>query len=445
MGRGPGAPRAAHRGQVAGAARRAVTTWHASHPDPAGPTAEDPDDPLLPEPLGGRAARNVQSWPAGPGMAYLLALLPAEDAAAMLARLDAAVTLARQSGDPRTGEQVRADCLAHYGWHGLPHQDLLPYLTTDPNPDPGPDGGGGEQRPPTADERGTQTRPQGTPARAGTATDPGPPPPPPGEPPPPPPAPGGSQPPGTDPPPDRGSPDAGSGSGSGRGGAAVPAARSGGSSWELAVRADPALTAATGRVLARVHVTVDLATLLGLRDEPADLATAPPGHRGHDLGPVFAQVARALAASQDADWQRFLHDDTGLLHGVSRSYRVPTVLRRTVLAAYTTCTAPGCTRPAAECDTEHLHPWQADSTSGSGGHTEFTNLHAADRRHHNLKTHGGWQCTRSQDGRITWTSPLGQTVTIDPADYRPYTQRGTTPPPASPPSAGWSALATPDF
>ncbi len=55
------------RGQVAGAARRAVTVWHASHPDPAGPTAEDPDDPLLPEPLGGRAARNVQSWPAGQG------------------------------------------------------------------------------------------------------------------------------------------------------------------------------------------------------------------------------------------------------------------------------------------------------------------------------------------------------------------------------------------
>ena len=72
------------RGQVAGAARRAVTVWHASHPDPAGPTAEDLDDPLLPEPQGGRAARNVQSWPAGPGMAYLLALLPAEDAAALL-------------------------------------------------------------------------------------------------------------------------------------------------------------------------------------------------------------------------------------------------------------------------------------------------------------------------------------------------------------------------
>jgi len=237
----------------------------------------------------------------------------------------------------------------------------------------------------------------------------------------------------------------------------VPAARSGGSSWELAVRADPALAAATGRVLARVHVTVDLATLLGLRQEPADLTTAAPGHRGHDLGPVFAQVARTLAASQDADWQRFLHDDTGLRHGVSRSYRVPTVLRRTVLAAYTTCTAPGCTRPAAECDTEHLHPWHPDTTSGSGGHTEFTNLHAADRRHPyshhtasrrvgapDLKTHGGWQCTRADDGRITWTSPLGQTVTIDPADYRPYTQRGTTPPaaplPTSPPGP-----PTPDF
>jgi len=383
------------KGEVARAARQQVAVWHAQHPEE--PLAPDAGQGELPEPKGGRDARHVIITPAGPGMAWLLALLPAEDAAALMARLDSAAEAAAAGGDPRTPDQVRADTLGHFGWHGLPHPDLLPFLDHHPGRPPGGSSPGGAPSagPPAHDAPshappGFEAEPvHPTPAAAWA------------------PATRDETPTGPTPTP------------------AAPGALSdhdGGAGIALALQADPALAAAVGRVVARVHVTVDLATLLGLRAETADLATAAPGHRGQQLGPVFADVARALAASRDADWQRFLHDDTGLLHGVSVAHRVPPVLHRTVLAAYTTCTTYGCTRPAAECEDEHIEPWRAD---GNGGATTFANLHMADRRHHNHKTHGNWRVSRADDGTLTWTSPADQTVTVHPADYRPPSRRGT--------------------
>ena len=51
------------------------------------------------------------------------------------------------------------------------------------------------------------------------------------------------------------------------------------------------------KIPALVQITMDLETLLGLRNNPADL---------HGYGPLPANLARLLAA--DADWQRFIQD-----------------------------------------------------------------------------------------------------------------------------------------
>lgn len=72
-----------------------------------------------------RAGRHVRMSPAGDGMAWLEALLPAEDAIAVSRALDAAaVTLKtrdREAGDvrARTTDQRRADALAGLGWASL--------------------------------------------------------------------------------------------------------------------------------------------------------------------------------------------------------------------------------------------------------------------------------------------------------------------------------------
>jgi hypothetical protein len=92
------------------------------------------------------------------------------------------------------------------------------------------------------------------------------------------------------------------------------------------------------------------------------------------------------------------------------------------------CSGPGCSMPARDCDLDHLTPYPAGDTSAD-------NLGPASRRCHNAKTHGGWTLEPHPDGSVTWTSPLGRSVTrpsrTDPIDLaglgRPHR---ATPPPA---------------
>ena len=143
-------------------------------------------------------------------------------------------------------------------------------------------------------------------------------------------------------------------------------------------------------------VVIDLPTLLGLDQTPAQL----PGY-----GPLPAPVARALAAH--APWRRWVTDPvTGhLLDYGRRTYRPPAALADYIRARDTTCRFPGCARPATSCDLDHLQPYHPDRANG--GPTSATNLGALCRAHHQLKTHHGWQTTRTPDGTDHWTSPHG--------------------------------------
>jgi hypothetical protein len=68
--------------------------------------------------------------------------------------------------------------------------------------------------------------------------------------------------------------------------------------------------------------------------------------------------------------------------------------------------------PAGRCDGEHLVPHP-------DGPTDITNIAPMDRGWHVPKTHQpGMLVKRRPDGCIDWTTPLGQTVTVHPYDYR---------------------------
>lgn len=142
-----------------------------------------------------------------------------------------------------------------------------------------------------------------------------------------------------------------------------------------------------------VNVTIDLPTLLGLAENPGQLA---------GYGAIPASVARELAA--DGKWKRFITDlQTGNLLDYGRqSYEPPQALIDFLIARDRTCRFPGCRRSAALSDLDHATSWE------DGGSTSPKNLGALCRRHHRLKTHGGWSVESRADGSCTWTSPLGK-------------------------------------
>lgn len=142
-----------------------------------------------------------------------------------------------------------------------------------------------------------------------------------------------------------------------------------------------------------VNVTIDLPTLLGLAENPGQLA---------GYGAIPASVARALAS--DGKWQRFITDpQTGTLLDFGReSYEPPQALVDFLIARDRTCRFPGCRQSAARADLDHAKSWE------TGGETSAANLGALCRRHHRLKTHGGWKLKSHSDGACTWTSPLGK-------------------------------------
>jgi hypothetical protein len=142
-----------------------------------------------------------------------------------------------------------------------------------------------------------------------------------------------------------------------------------------------------------INVTIDLPTLLGLSENPGQLA---------GYGAIPASVARALAS--DGKWKRFITDpQTGALLDYGReTYQPPQALIDFLIARDRTCRFPGCRRSAALSDLDHAQSWE------EGGTTSLDNLGALCRRHHQLKTHGGWSIESRSDGSCTWTSPLGK-------------------------------------
>lgn len=150
---------------------------------------------------------------------------------------------------------------------------------------------------------------------------------------------------------------------------------------------------ATGR-RATVNLVVDLATLAELAENPAHI----PGY-----GPVAAEIARKIAASQaDCDWE-FIFRDNGKVLSTGTVRRRPTrAMKRTIRAHYPTCVWPGCRMPARDADLDHVVPW------GKGGSTALRNLGPLCRYHHMLREKG-WSYDRLPDGSHRFTSPLGRT------------------------------------
>ncbi len=89
-------------------------------------------------------------------------------------------------------------------------------------------------------------------------------------------------------------------------------------------------------------------------------------------------------------------------------YEVPDRLKTQIEHRDITCVFPHCTRPALRSDKDHIEPHEVDDNGNNiGGHTETSNLGALCRRHHRIKTHGGWTYQRTGPRSYLWTNQHG--------------------------------------
>ncbi len=300
------------------------------------------------------AARSVTLQPARDGMAELWASLPADAAVAVFGRLDA---LARRAGrDGRTMDARRADALvATVLVDGAAIASSDPMLRTGALP---------ASAPASPEVQDGSRAPRGAPVA---------------------------------PAPRRASVPAG---------VSVPRVPPGAPVAPAPRRAPvpPASAeAGEGAVLvaaARVHVTVPVATALGLGDEPGELA---------GYGPVPASVARRLAGT--ASWRKVSVDPvTGAVSEIGRTPYTPSAaLADLIRARDATCRFPGCRQPARRCDLDHVVPWP-------DGPTTAANLAALCRHHHRLKHQARWSVRAGTGGDLVWTSPAGLDYPTSTAD-----------------------------
>ncbi|MET9326857.1 DUF222 domain-containing protein [Tsukamurella sp. NPDC003166] len=212
---------------------------------------------------------------------------------------------------------------------------------------------------------------------------------------------------------------------------------------------DGSVDGAITRYRTLIHVVINETTLTGQDDAAAYLV-------GH--GPVTADHARDLATREDAVVREFGDRITEpqpaaepapaepeparplvKAHG-AHGYRLTADLATYLTLLYPRCVFPMCTRPAHRCQIDHSTEYDHHQPT-AGGATTADNLQPLCTAHHRLKTAGGWIDARLPDGRIVWTSPTGQLITVDPAgtvlNLFPDLRRidwTTPPPPAEPPT-----------
>jgi hypothetical protein len=162
-----------------------------------------------------------------------------------------------------------------------------------------------------------------------------------------------------------------------------------------------------------VHITVPISTLMGVADEPGELA---------GYGPVPAELARQIAADPNSVWRRLLTDPASgtLLDYGTTTYRPPAGLDRHVRARDGTCRFPGCRQSAWKCDLDHGVPHP-------DGPTSECNLAGLCRYHHDLKTSGRWHLRHGPGAVLTWTSPTGHRYQTAPATLDPAAETDPLP------------------
>jgi hypothetical protein len=141
-----------------------------------------------------------------------------------------------------------------------------------------------------------------------------------------------------------------------------------------------------------VHVTADQLAALSSGTNPSE-QTAAGRAWCEQTGFITPDVLDRFGCS--AVFERVLLAPNGAVLDLGRTTRLATAAQRRALAARDKgCVAPGCTRPASQCDAHHLTPW------ATGGLTDVDGLVLLCGPHHNA-VHAGALVITMIDG-VPW-------------------------------------------
>ncbi|CAN5222985.1 HNH endonuclease signature motif containing protein [soil metagenome] len=143
-----------------------------------------------------------------------------------------------------------------------------------------------------------------------------------------------------------------------------------------------------------MHVVAEKAALEGRSEAPGYM----PG--ADSLIP--AQVLRELAAAA-----KHLPIIPPVTAAPEAGYVPTRALADFVRCRDLTCRAPGCSKPAVQCEIDHTIPYPF-------GPTQAANLKCLCVEHHILKTFLGWRDEQLPDGTVIWTLPGGQKEVTTP-------------------------------
>jgi hypothetical protein len=126
--------------------------------------------------------------------------------------------------------------------------------------------------------------------------------------------------------------------------------------------------------------------------------------RVEDVGPVLLGRLRSLLGDRCSISLKPVIDlPAG--HTPVDSYEIPASLREQVLLRNPADVFPYAAAVSRSIDIDHTIPYLSPDRGGPPGQTRIGNLGPHIRRHHRLKTHGGWQVRQPEPGAWLWRSP----------------------------------------
>lgn len=158
---------------------------------------------------------------------------------------------------------------------------------------------------------------------------------------------------------------------------------------------------------AAVVVTVPYLTLTGVSELPGTMA---------DGSPVPAETARRIGARSKTLTRILTDPATGTpIDAKATTYRIPSDVRKTLVAKWAICTVPGCNRRAEKSEIDHIIPFDHDHPD-QGGLTRFSNLHPLCKKHHAVKTARSYSVRMPQSGLVEYEFSHGVTATVAAPD-----------------------------
>ncbi|WP_051636894.1 HNH endonuclease signature motif containing protein [Rhodococcus sp. UNC363MFTsu5.1] len=202
-------------------------------------------------------------------------------------------------------------------------------------------------------------------------------------------------------------------------------------------------------VPARYRLRCRQAGHLPPRHDPPAQRSQPPDD--HTRGPRVTDILDAIAANPALLNGQYPDGHGGYDHPPrgALTYRPSNTVRGAVFDKYDTCTFPGCTVKARDCQFDHIVEFDPDNPDAGGWSVE-SNGEPACTRHHQAKTDRLFRVVRLEGDVIVWIGAhgtIGVTLPL-PAEQRTSVQakkpasrptpqpRSPAPPPTEPPDLG---------